>query len=217
MSDERTPVDGKAPVEEAAAAEDKDGFQFPTSLTVLAMVTIAVWISTFFVPAGRYLHDADGATVVGTYERIDSPRGFGERVNDLLMAPVNGLYGIINFQDPADVDEPLVDVADDRGYRVPDQGVIAPFGSGPLSGAVGVFLFVLAMGQAGAGDPRRDDHRSGDWSCASGGRRARRRLRHGPVWCPHAAAGIPRHLVDDGGAGCRDDASVDGDDADGGG
>lgn len=126
---------------------EKKSFQFPTSLTVLAIVTILVWASTFFIPAGTYKHDSDGATVVGTYQRIESPRTFGESVNDLLMAPVNGLYGILNFSDDVHDGEYGVDIADDRApYSVPDKGVIAPFGSGPLSGAVGVFLFVLAMG-----------------------------------------------------------------------
>lgn len=129
------------------AEEPKQGFQFPTSLTVLAIVTIVVWVSTFFIPAGTYKHDADGATVVGTYQRIESPRTFGERVNDLLMAPVNGLYGIVNFQEPDVAAEAVPQAVEGYAeYRIPDKGVIAPFGSGPLSGAVGVFLFVLAMG-----------------------------------------------------------------------
>lgn len=118
MSDETTTPaepDGEQP---------KQGFQFPTSLTVLAIVTLLVWAATFIIPPGLYQHDADGATIPGSFEQVEAPLTPGERVNELLVSPVNGLYGIRN----------------------PDTGFIAPFGSGTLFGAVEVFLFVLAMG-----------------------------------------------------------------------
>ena len=49
---------------------------------------------------------------------------FRERVSDLLLAPVNGLYGI---QDPA-------------------TGMVGPFNQGLMFGSVQVFLFILAIG-----------------------------------------------------------------------
>jgi uncharacterized ion transporter superfamily protein YfcC len=104
--------------------EGKKGISFPNSLTILLIVTVLVWVLAFVVPPGQYQTDDAGAPMVGTYERIESPLTFSERVEDLFLAPVNGLYGIAN----------------------PETGFIAPFGSGALFGAVGVFLFVLAMG-----------------------------------------------------------------------
>lgn len=112
------------PEQPEGSGEPKKGMQFPSSLTILAIVTLVVWALAFVIPAGMYQHDADGSPIVGTYERIDSPLTFADRVEDLALAPINGLYGIMNGE----------------------TGFIAPFGSGVLFGAVGVFLFVLAMG-----------------------------------------------------------------------
>ena len=49
---------------------------------------------------------------------------FFDSLVDLLISPINGLYGIQN----------------------PETGFIAPFGVGSLFGAAGVFLFILAIG-----------------------------------------------------------------------
>ncbi|MCK9495469.1 MAG: YfcC family protein [Dehalococcoidia bacterium] len=83
-----------------------------------------IWIAAFFIPPGEFQLDEDGSPIAGTYQRIDDPQTFGERVEDLVTAPVNGLYGIVD----------------------PDSGAVGPFNSGPLFGAAGVFLFVLAIG-----------------------------------------------------------------------
>ena len=118
--------DGEPPEAAAPAPETEDakGFQFPGTLTVLILVTLLVWIAAFFIPSGTYERGDDGVPAPGSYREIDSPQSFGERTGDFFLAPVNGLYGI---QDP-------------------ETGTVVPFGVGTLYGAVGVFLFVLAIG-----------------------------------------------------------------------
>ncbi|MFF3619698.1 YfcC family protein [Streptomyces sp. NPDC002467] len=99
-------------------------FAFPSALTILAIVTVAVWLLAFLVPAGLYDRDADGSPVSGTYHRVAGTQSFTERLKDLFLAPVNGLYGI---QDPK-------------------TGEVGPTFAGHLYGSAGVFLFVLAIG-----------------------------------------------------------------------
>jgi uncharacterized ion transporter superfamily protein YfcC len=105
-------------------SEERKGFQFPSTMTVLVIVTFLVWLAAFLIPSGTYERDESGVPAPGTYTEIDSPQDFGERVGDFFLAPVNGLYGL---QDP-------------------ETGVVVPFGVGSLFGAVGVFMFVLAIG-----------------------------------------------------------------------
>jgi uncharacterized ion transporter superfamily protein YfcC len=97
---------------------------FPSAFTVLGIVTVFIWVLAFFIPAGQYEKDAHGGPIAGTYQRIDAPQDFEERVRDLFIAPVNGLYGI----------------------QAPETGEVGPFNAGALYGAAGVFLFVLAIG-----------------------------------------------------------------------
>jgi uncharacterized ion transporter superfamily protein YfcC len=111
-------------VESTAAEPEQKGFQFPSTMTVLIIVTFLVWVAAFLIPSGTYQHDENGVPKPGSFQRIDSPQGFSERVGDFFLAPVNGFYGI---QDP-------------------ETGVVRPFGVGRLFGAVGVFAFVLAIG-----------------------------------------------------------------------
>ncbi|MCM2392783.1 YfcC family protein [Streptomyces albipurpureus] len=99
-------------------------FTFPSALTVLALVTIVVWAAAFLIPPGAYDRNADGAPIEGTYHRVDSGRSLVDRLNDLFLAPVNGLYGI---QDGT-------------------TGEVGPDFAGELYGSAGVFLFVLAIG-----------------------------------------------------------------------
>jgi uncharacterized ion transporter superfamily protein YfcC len=115
MSDVETPP---------AEPEERKGFEFPSTMTVLVIVTFLVWVAAFLIPSGTYEHDENGVPVPGSFEQIDSPQDFGERVGDFFLAPVNGLYGLQN----------------------PETGVVVPFGVGRLFGAVGVFAFVLAIG-----------------------------------------------------------------------
>ncbi|MFA6297738.1 MAG: YfcC family protein [Nocardioides sp.] len=114
-----------APPSSAAAAQPgKRSFRFPSAFTVLFIVTIAVWLLAFIVPTGNYQVDPEtGAPVPGSYEGTDSALSFGDRLMELFLAPINGLYGVIN----------------------PD-GYIGPYESGELYGAAGVFMFVIAIG-----------------------------------------------------------------------
>ena len=102
----------------------KKGFQFPGTMTVLIIVTFLVWLAAFVIPSGTYDRNEGGVPAPGSYRQVDSPQDFGERVGDFFLAPVNGLYGLQN----------------------PETGYVVPFGVGSLFGAVGVFLFVLAIG-----------------------------------------------------------------------
>jgi uncharacterized ion transporter superfamily protein YfcC len=104
--------------------ERRKKFSFPSALTVLAIVTVAVWLLAFLIPAGEYDRDDSGAPVQGTYHRVDSTQSFVDRLNDLFLAPVNGLYG----------------VQDEKS------GQVGPDMAGELYGSAGVFLFVLAIG-----------------------------------------------------------------------
>ena len=105
------------------APEEKKGFTFPGTLTVLVIVTFLVWLAAFVIPAGTYERE-NGVPEPGSYRQVDAPQDVGERVEDFFLAPVNGLYGL---QDP-------------------ETGFVRPFGVGSLFGAVGVFAFVLAIG-----------------------------------------------------------------------
>ncbi|MET7304174.1 YfcC family protein [Embleya sp. NPDC005575] len=109
---------------EDEAPPPKRGFRFPSALTVLAIVTIAVWGLTFAIPAGEYQLGEDGKPVAGTYHHTKSPEDFVQRLNDLFLSPVNGLYGLKDAQ----------------------SGQVAPDNTGDLYGSAAVFLFVLAIG-----------------------------------------------------------------------
>ncbi|MFJ4683445.1 YfcC family protein [Streptomyces sp. NPDC088789] len=118
-------VTGAGP--EAGTEEPPPGkrkFTFPSALTVLALVTAAVWLLAFLIPSGLYDRDRSGAPIQGTYHRVESGQSFVDRLNDLFLSPVNGLYGI----------------QDERSGRVGPELV------GALYGSAGVFLFVLAIG-----------------------------------------------------------------------
>ncbi|MFJ1865860.1 YfcC family protein [Streptomyces sp. NPDC088097] len=100
------------------------GLRFPSALTILALVTVGVWLLAFLIPAGQYAHDASGAPVSGTYHRVPNTQSLTDRLDDLFLAPVNGLYGI----------------QDTTTHEV------GPTFTGALYGSAGVFLFVLAIG-----------------------------------------------------------------------
>ncbi|MFD3476594.1 YfcC family protein [Streptomyces sp. NPDC058695] len=114
------PADTEAPQQ----PRPKRKFTFPSALTVLAIVTIAVWALAFLVPSGRYDRNDSGAPIQGTYHRVDSGQSIVDRLDDLFLSPVNGLYGILD----------------------PKTAVVAPDNTGDLYGSAGVFLFVLAIG-----------------------------------------------------------------------
>jgi uncharacterized ion transporter superfamily protein YfcC len=102
----------------------KRGFRFPSALTVLVLVTLGVWALAFLIPSGAYDRDKNGAPVQGTYHRVDSGQSFTDRLNDLFLSPVNGLYGVQDAK----------------------TGQVGPDLAGELYGSAGVFLFVLAIG-----------------------------------------------------------------------
>jgi uncharacterized ion transporter superfamily protein YfcC len=96
---------------------------FPNALTVLAVITLVVWALGFILPAGEYRTGYRGDPIAGTYRQVTNPETTRERIADLLLSPVNGLYGIAG-----------------------QSGRIDPDNSGELYGSAGVFLFVLAAG-----------------------------------------------------------------------
>ncbi len=99
--------------------------RFPSAFTVLFGVTVSVWLLAFLVPSGQYKTDPEsGRPIPGSYEQIDAGLSFTDRLYQLFMAPVNGLYGV----------------------KDATTGFISPYASGELFGAAGVFLFVLAIG-----------------------------------------------------------------------
>jgi uncharacterized ion transporter superfamily protein YfcC len=97
---------------------------FPSALTILALVAVVVWALGFIIPAGEYRLDEEGAPVAGTYKKVAAPQTLDDRVGDLVLSPVNGLYGL----------------KDEKTGRV------APNNSGGFYGSAAVFLFVLAIG-----------------------------------------------------------------------
>jgi uncharacterized ion transporter superfamily protein YfcC len=100
-------------------------FSFPSAFTVLFGVTVLVWLLAFVIPTGAYkISDKTGGPVPGSYESVESGLSFTDRLMQLFMAPVNGLYGI----------------------KASDGGFIGPYETGELFGAAGVFLFVIAIG-----------------------------------------------------------------------
>lgn len=108
-------------------AEDKPkqgGFRFPGPVTTLAIVTLLVWLAALFVPSGRYLTDAEGSPIPGTFEAIASPLSFGESVAQGVLAPVNGVYGLRN----------------------PDTGFIDTEVAGRVFGQIGIIVFIMAIG-----------------------------------------------------------------------
>ena len=98
-------------------------FTFPSAFTVLFVVTIAVWLLAFIIPTGTYDQE-DGAPVPGSYHHVDAGLSFMDRLMELFISPINGLYGVENL----------------------DTGFIGPYETGELFGAAGVFMFVIAIG-----------------------------------------------------------------------
>lgn len=100
-------------------------FTFPSAFTVLFGVTVVVWLLAFVVPTGAYrVSGRTGGPVPGSYHPVDAGLSFTDRLMQLFLAPVNGLYGI----------------------KASRGGFIGPYETGELFGAAGVFLFVIAIG-----------------------------------------------------------------------
>ncbi len=107
----------------SAAEPAKKRFEFPSAITILVVVVLLMWLVTLIIPSGRYQHDADGAPIAGTFEQIDSPLDFGERVVQLVRAPINGTYGVQGADGTIDTDA-----------------------VGFVFGSVGVAVFIFALG-----------------------------------------------------------------------
>jgi uncharacterized ion transporter superfamily protein YfcC len=122
-TDVRLTGKGTPPPEQRSKRKSRK-FSFPSAFTVLFGVTVAVWLLAFVIPTGAYRVGADGRPVPGSYEQTDAGLSFTDRLMELFMSPVNGLYGVESAE----------------------TGFIGPYESGELFGAVGVFLFVLAIG-----------------------------------------------------------------------
>ncbi|MFE1232833.1 YfcC family protein [Streptomyces sp. NPDC058745] len=123
MSLDTPPIAPEPAADNAGTAPTKRRFVFPSAFTVLIAVTVAVWVLTFVLPAGRY-DTKDGSPVPGTYRPVEVTTGFWERLKDLFLSPVNGLYGVTDAQ----------------------SGLTTPGATGTFAGAAGVFLFILAVG-----------------------------------------------------------------------
>jgi uncharacterized ion transporter superfamily protein YfcC len=108
---------------EAPAPRPRRRLRFPSAITTLAIVMVAVWVAALFVPSGTYKLDADGGPIPGTYTQVPSPLTGWERVEQLLLSPVNGLYGLIN-----------------------GDGVVDTETVGHLFGSIGVVMFIMALG-----------------------------------------------------------------------
>jgi uncharacterized ion transporter superfamily protein YfcC len=103
----------------------KRKFSFPSAFTVLFGVTVAVWALAFVVPTGAYKLDPEtGGPIPGSYAPVDAGLSFTDRLMQLFLSPVNGLYGV----------------------QSSETGFIGPYEVGELFGAAGVFLFVIAIG-----------------------------------------------------------------------
>ena len=93
-------------------------------MATLAIVAVLVWLVALFIPAGEYTLDADGAPIPGTYEQVPDPLTFWQSVQQLLLSPINGIYGLFN---------PETDVVDTETV-------------GRMFGQIGVIVFIMAIG-----------------------------------------------------------------------
>ena len=121
ITEEEMIVDQRAADPSIEPAEEK-ARAFPSALSILTLVIVGVWIAAFFIPAGQYKFEGR-SPIPGSYHQIEAPLDTGERIVDLLLSPINGLYGIQNAD-----------------------GQVGPFNSGTLLGSAQVFLFILAIG-----------------------------------------------------------------------
>ncbi len=76
------------------------------------------------LPSGQYKSDADGSPIPGTFQEVPSPLTFNQSVEQLVLSPVNGIYGLLNH-DTETVDTETV---------------------GMMFGQIGVIVFIMAIG-----------------------------------------------------------------------
>jgi uncharacterized ion transporter superfamily protein YfcC len=109
---------------ETETTPPKGSFKFPGAVTTLAIVTLLVWVAVLFIPAGSYQADAEGSPIPGTFQQIPSPLSFSEKVNQLILAPINGVYGLRSVS-----------------TEVVDTETI-----GRIFGQIGVIVFIMSIG-----------------------------------------------------------------------
>jgi len=109
---------------ESEARAPKLGFKFPGAVTTLAIVVVLVWVAALFIPAGRYLTDADGSPIPGTYEQTASPLNLTETIQQLVLAPINGIYGLRSIHTET-IDTEAV---------------------GRIFGQIGIIVFIMSIG-----------------------------------------------------------------------
>lgn len=102
----------------------KKKFEFPSAVTTLVIVNILVWGAAVFLPSGRYQLDAEGSPIPGTFETVPSPLEGWASVQQLLLAPINGIYGLLN---------PQTDIVDTETV-------------GRVFGQIGIIVFIMAIG-----------------------------------------------------------------------
>jgi len=101
-------------------AEEKKGMKFPSAYTILFILIILIAIGTWFIPAGSYEYDEEGQPVPGSYSGLDQNP---QRFRDVILAPINGMYGIED-----------------------ETGNVDVWNYGELFGAIDVALFVIVIG-----------------------------------------------------------------------
>ncbi len=109
---------------EADPTPRKRGFTFPGAVTTLAIVTVVVWVAALLLPSGDYQRDEAGSPIPGTFQEVPSPLTFGEKVQQLILSPVNGLFGLAE----------------------PDTGFVSTETLGTMFGSIGVVFFIMSIG-----------------------------------------------------------------------
>ena len=106
------------------ARKPKRSFGFPSAVTTLAIVTTLVWFVTLFIPAGQYQLDAEGSPIPGTFTEVPAPLTPLESFQQLLLSPINGIYGLLN----------------------PETDLVSTETIGVMFGQIGVIVFIMAIG-----------------------------------------------------------------------
>jgi uncharacterized ion transporter superfamily protein YfcC len=109
---------------DAEAKPPRSESRFPGAVATLAIVTLLVWVAALFIPSGQYQVDEGGSPIPGTYQRTPSPLSAGETLQQLVLAPVNGVYGL----------------------RSPDTGRVDTEIVGRMFGQIGIIIFIMAIG-----------------------------------------------------------------------
>jgi uncharacterized ion transporter superfamily protein YfcC len=136
-------------------------FKFPTALTVLTIVLVAVWIAAFFIPAGVYDLDPEtGGPIPGTYHELPS---CDEATPAAAPAP-SAEPPTPEEPPPSDTpavlpDEPCSDKSLEHRFDIlwdappnglygveNERGFVGGDEEGFLYGSAKIFLFVIAIG-----------------------------------------------------------------------